>query len=383
MLYEIVNDFPHEILNAKNPPFISLYQPTHRYSPENKQDAIRFKNLIREVEDSLMRKHPKREIVNIMKPFYAIAKEKMFWNYTLDGLAVLATEDRCIVYNLPRPVKEVVVVADTFYIKPLIRIFQSADRYHLLGLNRKEFKIYEGNRYGFKEVKIPPDIPTTIEEALGETYGRKEPSLSARTVSSMGSGVFYGQGSKKDIIDSETEKFFRYVDKVVWENYSRPTGLPLMLIALKEHHTFFKKISRNPFLMKEGIETAFNSLTVSELKDAAWEKMEPIYLGKTKKLIDAYELARSKFLATDDLAQIARAALSNNVGTLLVEADRIIPGKINRETSELIEGDLKDVEVGDILDDLAEMVFKNKGEVVVLPKERMPTDTGAAAIFRY
>ena len=124
MLYEIVNDFPHEILNAKNPPFISLYQPTHRYSPENKQDAIRFKNLIREVEDSLMRKHPKREIVNIMKPFYAIAKEKMFWNYTLDGLAVLATEDRCIVYNLPRPVKEVVVVADTFYIKPLIRIFK-------------------------------------------------------------------------------------------------------------------------------------------------------------------------------------------------------------------------------------------------------------------
>ena len=44
MLYEIANTFPHEILDAKEP-FISLYQPTHRYRPENKQDLIRYKNL--------------------------------------------------------------------------------------------------------------------------------------------------------------------------------------------------------------------------------------------------------------------------------------------------------------------------------------------------
>jgi hypothetical protein len=29
------------------------------------------------------------------------------------------------------------------------------------------------------------------------------------------------------------------------------------------------------------------------------------------------------------------------------------------------------------------MVFRSKGEVVVLPKDRMPTTTGAAAIFRF
>jgi hypothetical protein len=50
---------------------------------------------------------------------------------------------------------------------------------------------------------------------------------------------------------------------------------------------------------------------------------------------------------------------------------------------ELEESDLENPEHDDLLDDLAEIVFRSKGEVVVLPKERMPSDTGAAAIFRF
>jgi hypothetical protein len=36
-----------------------------------------------------------------------------------------------------------------------------------------------------------------------------------------------------------------------------------------------------------------------------------------------------------------------------------------------------------VIDDLAEMVLRTGGEVVVVPKERMPTDTGLAATFRH
>jgi hypothetical protein len=37
----------------------------------------------------------------------------------------------------------------------------------------------------------------------------------------------------------------------------------------------------------------------------------------------------------------------------------------------------------DVFDDLAELVLYAKGNVLVLNKEIMPTDTGIAAIFRY
>ena len=377
MLYKIVNDFPNEILNVREAPFISLYQPTHRHRPENKQDLIRFKNLIQEVENSLKPKYPKKEISEIMKPFYELEEDRIFWNHTLDGLAIFRGGEKCIIYNLQRPVKELVLVSNSFHIKPLIRIFQSADRYHLLGLNRNEFALYEGNRYGFEKIEIGPETPTNIKEILGDEYTR--PSLNT----SGSTGTFHGHGSKRDEIDKDTEKFFRYVDRFVLENYSRPSGLPLILVALNEYHSLFQSISHNPLLMKDGIKTAYDALDIDTLRASVWENIEPLYLEKTKILVDSYEIARSKFLASDDLAQITRAALENNISTLIIEADRIIPGKINLETGELARGDLKDLNLDDILDDLAEMVFKNKGEVVVLPKERMPSDTGAAAIYRY
>jgi len=35
------------------------------------------------------------------------------------------------------------------------------------------------------------------------------------------------------------------------------------------------------------------------------------------------------------------------------------------------------------LDDLGEIVLRKSGEVIVVPAERMPTNTGVAAIYRF
>ena len=382
MLYEIVTNFPDKILDTNNPPCISLYQPTHRHRPENKQDLIVFKNLVRKIENSLKLKYPSRKIQPLLEPFRVLAEDRPFWEHALDGLALLANEDRCVVYRLQRPVKEVAIVADTFHIKPLIRVFQSADRYHLLGLNRETFNLYEGNRYGFEEISLPPDVPRTAREVIGEEEYERQISLAPHSRFS-GAPIFYGHTEKNEEIDKNTEKFFRFVDKFVLDNFSRPSGLPLMLVALPEYHGLFHKLSRNPFLMKEGLKVAHSPDTTPQLKEAVWEILEPTYLEKTRVLVEKYEEARAKWLATDDLSQIARAALQNNVKHLMIEADRQIPLTINPNTMELEESDLDNPEHDDLLDDLAELVFRSKGEVVVLPKERMPSDTGAAAIFRF
>lgn len=382
MLYEVVKDFPHEIIHEQDGPFISLYQPTHRYRPENKQDVIRFKNLIKKLENSLTQKYPESKITEIMKPFNALAEDKLFWNNTTDGLAILATKERCIIYKLQRSVEEFVVVANSFHIKPLIRTFQSADRYLLLGLNRKEFVLYEGDRYGFEEIELDPDIPRTITEVLGDRY--TESYLTAGTYGgAAGTGTFHGHGGRKEEINKDIERYFRYVDRFVSENYSQPLHLPLMLVSINEYHSLFKNISHNPSLMENGIKKAFDTMSLEELKENAWKVMEPFYLEKTKKVIDRYETEKAKGLASDVLRKVAVAEVENRIDTIMIEADRIIPGKINKETGELEKEDIENPEVGDILNELAEMAFKTKTKVVVLPEERMPSTTGVAAIFRF
>ena len=43
-------------------PCLSLYQPTHRRRPENQQDPIRFRNLVKELEASLRQKYPAERV---------------------------------------------------------------------------------------------------------------------------------------------------------------------------------------------------------------------------------------------------------------------------------------------------------------------------------
>ena len=364
-MYEIVKDFPDAIIFEEEGPFISLYQPTHRHSPGSKQDSIVFKNLIQRIENSLKLKHKMRDINSIMKPFYEIKNDKSFWNNTLDGLAILASPNRCIVYKLPRPVQELAIVTDSHHIKPLIRHFQSADKYQLLGLSRSEFALYEGNRYGFKKIEMTPETPRTVEEVLGKEL--TEPHQTHRSSGGAGgSSAFHGHGGKRDEVDKDIEKFFRYVDKFVLENYSKLSKSPLILVSLAEYHTIFKKISHNPYLMEEGIKDSYDSFDMNQLKENAWKIIEPTYLEKTKILVDSYEQARADSLGSDDLTEVAKAVLEKRVGMLLIDDNSLISGKY-----------------GDGLDNLAGLVFKSRGEVVVLPTERMPSDTGVAGTYRY
>jgi len=94
-------------------------------------------------------------------------------------------------------------------------------------------------------------------------------------------------------------------------------------------------------------------------------------------------VAKSKGLGQDDVKQVAEAAAAGRIATLLIEADRQIPGRIDGATGEVEFKDVNHPEADDLLDDLGELVLKTGGRVVVVPAEQMPTKTGAAATCRF
>jgi len=121
-----------------DPPCLSLYLPTHRRHPENRQDPIRYRNLLKALEESLLGQYSESEANTLLNPFRTLARDTAFWNHTWDGLAVLGAAGLFQVIKLQRPVSELAVVANSFHIKPLLRILQSADRYQVLSLNRRQ-----------------------------------------------------------------------------------------------------------------------------------------------------------------------------------------------------------------------------------------------------
>jgi len=377
----LFDDYTAGIFDAQEPPCLSLYQPTHRHHPDKQQDPIRFRNLVKMLEESLRQKYSTRDVRPLLEPFQSLAGDRDFWNHTLDGLAVLGAPGLFRVYRLQRPVPELAVVADSFHLKPLIRILQSADGYHVLGLSRQKITLFEGNRDVLDEVELSPAVPQTIADVLGEVS--KEAQLSAWAPAAGAEGVRYGTGSKSELVDNDTERFFRAVDRAILEHYSRPSELPLMLAALPEHHSLFHRISRNPFLMTEGIDVYPDALAIDALRDRAWRVIEPQYLARLAALVAMFEAARAQELGDHDLAQVARSTVAGRVSTLLIEADRHVPGRIDAATGRIEFDDLVHPEVDDLLDDLGELVLKHGGQVVIVPAERMPTRTGIAAIYRF
>src|SRR5262249_17946975 len=82
--------------------------------PDNQQDPIRFKNLVKTLEHSLRQQNPTREVRPLLRPFSELASDYDFWNHTQDGLAVLCAPDLFRIYKLHRRVPELAIVADSF-----------------------------------------------------------------------------------------------------------------------------------------------------------------------------------------------------------------------------------------------------------------------------
>jgi hypothetical protein len=276
-----------------------------------------------------MRKHTSAEARAFIEPFEAFANDTEFWNHTADGLAILSAEGVFETIILHEPVEELAIVADSFHTKPLRQYLQSVGHYHVLGLSLHGIRLYEGNRHSLAEVDLDGKTPMNIEEALGDELTEKH-----TTVASYGgtagesSEMHHGHGGKKDETEKDAERFFRVIANAIYENYSRPTGWPLLLAALPEHHNLFQKVSKNPLLLPDGITINPDAVAIDKLKDLAWELMEPEYHSQLDGLVDRFKQAKANGKGSDDMKEVAVAAIEGRVDTLIIEADRMIAVRI-------------------------------------------------------
>lgn len=367
----LTKELINELLAADQNPCLSLYMPTHRKHPENLQDIILFKNLVRQMKESLLQKYSDGEVKKHIEPFEALAEDNNIWNHTFDGLAVFSATGIFKVVGVHKSFEEFALVADSFHTKPLRQYLQSLDQFYVLGLTLHDIRLFEGNRHSLIEVDLSADTPKNITEALGDELTSKNSNVAT-------------YGNKSDETEKEAEQFFRIVANTIYEHYSKPSGWPLILAALTEHQNLFHKVNKNPLLLTKGIAINPSSVSPDKLADMAWEIMEPEYNQKLDSMVAIFEQARANGKGSDDYKVVAVAAVEGRVETLLVEADRIIPVRItNLVTGNTQKKDLTNPKVDDLLDDMGELVMKMGGQVMVLPKDKMPSETGLAATFRY
>jgi hypothetical protein len=361
------------LLAAQQPPCVSIYLPTEQAYPDRQQVPIRYANLVERAEQVLRERYTAAQGRPLLERLRAPTDDRAFWEQARAGLAVLACPASFDAFGLRAPPPERVSVGDTFLLGPLFRAAQSADRFHVLCLQRRAVRLYEGDRDGLTLIE-PAGVPGLASENLQGEAPAPEPRPTREAHPP-------GHAPYADTAKVDAEPFFREVDRAVWERVSKPSGLPLVLVALPEQQAAFRAISVNPQLLKAGVERGPGGLADRDLLAEVWKCVEPEYLSRLERFADGYNVAMPRGQATGDLCEAARAALDGRVGVLLVEADRKVPGHIDPENGSVRPATGPDA--GDALDELAESVFLHRGDVVVVPRDRMPTATGLAAVYRF
>jgi hypothetical protein len=369
-----------ELLQHKDAPCVSIYMPVHRAAPITDEDSIRYRANVDKACATLAHRWDDKVCQQMKQRLLGALTGSDLTEGARDGVAVFCSPSLLRVINLQEDPKhavdELVIVADSFHVKPLIRLMQGADRFQLLCLEIKEVRLFEGSKFDLEPVQLK-NVPQNPEEVSGMRVSKDVDSATDLQESPRQQAQAKGQVEPVPV-----EIFFRAVDKAIWENHSRSSKLPLILCCDPKYADVFLSHSQNQYLLKRAIPINPHRQSLDRLHEEAWKLMEPQYLASIDKLRNDFRAAKAHHQGSDELMEVAQATSAGRVGTLLVQADAQIRGILSRA-----DGFIRSPEIthpsDDVLDDLAEMVLQMDGRVVVLPRDSMPTDTGVAAIYRY
>jgi hypothetical protein len=405
------------LLGAHEPPCLSLYLPTHRNVPENTVDRPAYRHLLEAFELALDLSHSRAEIERLLHPFRVLEADRGFWEHTRDGLAVLAAGGTAHGFLLQRPVAPLALVTPRFHLLPLVRLVASLERFTVLTLTSREAAVFEATAWAdvaastrARDVTIGPldPLPLRAGSALepAATLRRDlvidEEILEPHRVH-VGTGpsgraavrvIHGGAGSKQDDIDLDTETFLRHVDGAVEAQVSRPTGLPLLLVAAAPLAATFRGLSHNPLLLDEHVPLDPHLMSAGELAAVVAPVFAAAQSRRIARELAAFRQAHDHGLAVEDLVAIGKAAVAGRIAALLLESDRFVPGTFDPATGRVAcrgeppgdlsrAGDLPAATTQDVLGLLAEAVLLHGGSIVSLAATAMPVPSPAAAILRY
>jgi hypothetical protein len=405
-------DAVRTLVGPHDSPCLSLCMPTHRQVPGNTVDRPTFHHFVEAVERALARDRRRDEVERLLAPLRRLEDDVHFWEHVHDGLVVLASAGHARVFVLQQPVAPLVVVGSRFHVMPLLRLAAGLEPFDLLALTSRMARLFTGTVWHDPAADTIDRLdPLPIETAAGPPVTElrrgdvvdEEVLQPHRVKHGMGpagmatvAAVHGGMGSKRDDVDADTEIFLRHVDEVVREQVSRRSALPLVLVATPRVAATFRGLSRNPLLLADHVAVDPHLMSADELAAA----VRPVFTAAQSRRIDralqAFAQARDRGLGCDDLSDVARAAASGRVATLLVEAGRFETGRFDRITGGIepdgAPGAATDPARGgdvaarcgeDLFGAVAESVLLHGGTILALARIAMPTESGVAAILRY
>ena len=363
---------------------VSIYMPTHRVSPETKQDPIRFKNLLREAEERLKQAGLRSpEAKKLLKPAKALIRNGLFWQYQSDGLATFISSQEFFPYRLPLKFDELLVVTDRFHIKPLLPLSSNDGRFFVLALSQNDVRFFHCTRYSAYEVELE-GVPRGLSEALKYDAPEKQLQFHTRTPSATGerAAMFHGQGMGADNAKNNILRYFQQVDNGL-RSILREERAPLIFAGVDYLLPIYREANSYSHLMEPGIAGNPEGLKAEEVHEQAWKIVEPYFLKPQEKAMTQYKQLAGSGRASNNPKAIVEGAYDGRIEILIVAVGIQQWGFFDLKTRMVHLHPEAEPGDEDLLDFAAVLTFLNGGKVYAVKPEEMPDEAPVAAVFRY
>jgi hypothetical protein len=367
------------LMEKSTGPCVSIFMPTYRTGAKSQNNLIRFKNLLKEVEEQLIANGLRfPEAKELLEPAQELLWDAPFWRQS-NGLAMFLSSEVFRYYFLPFEFEEFTVVADHFHIKPLLRLLTGDGLFYILAISQNEVKFFQCTRDFIKTLHLE-SIPKSLAEAL--KYDDSEKQLQSHSGGApAGTAIFHGHAVTDDAKDNIL-RYFRQIDKGL-HGLLREERVPLLLAGVDYLFPIYKEANSYPYLMDEGIKGNPESMSVEKIHEQSWAIIQPYFQKKQKEAVDQYKQLAGTGRTSKEIKEIIPAAYFGRIDLLFVAVDRQQWGIFNPDDNLVYLHQKAEPGARDLLDFAASQTIMNGGTVFVVKLEDMPDDAPLAAVFRY
>ncbi len=384
MIDELTDGDLRTIASVEDPASVSLLMPTFMAGREVRQNAVRFKNLLGKIRETMDRRgFGKSQIESRVGGAEELLRNESWWQHQGHGLAWFADDSGSRAYRLPVDVEERYTLGPHHFLRPLITVPQENRRFFLLAVSQKRVRLFRGDRFRIDHLE-PDDLPSDLRSALNIdefVQSLQQHSTAPREIA--GDMTFHGQGGAGMEVQKRDEilPFFRQIDHAFRSHFGEER-LPLLFAGVDYLFPIFREASSYTPLVDHPIEGNPDERKPEELQRKAMEVFRAEFDEVIAESVANYHREIGRQEAGADAISILAAARDGLVDSLMLsdgDARWVI------ESSE--GGTLRDVDpesegAFELGNEAAVWTLRTGGRVLSCPRDKMPDGHTMAALFR-
>lgn len=341
-------------------PCVSIIMNTHRSKPDNLQDAVLLKKMIRSAELRLQKEYDPRRIEPVVKNLNNLA-ETFDHTHNLESLIVYANGDFVDYTRLPLAVQDRVVIDKTFATRDIVRAINREHAYYVLVLSRQQARLIKA-----------------FNDSVVEEFSGKFPLLNVHYLGNQNPpSTSKGQ-------DKVIEEFFNIVDKTVSATI-RDHVLPIILVTETHNCDHYKKIADHFDLFAGYLNQNRDEQQAHQIVHDSWAVMEKIIQEKNAKRKIELNEAVSAGKLVSDYNDIWRAIQEGKGKTLFVKRGLFQSAMLIGNIISLVDQSQREQKgvVDDIVDEMIEKNSSFGGETVFMDEDELDEFHNIALVTRY